>query len=443
MDNDIDGSSGGRASVLAPELSSLSDDQLTVGYDVALAASRQAEWARLAYESEIDRRRMYSEDGTGSLREWICIRTGEGDRAAYHQARIARTLGTYPRLSEALADGRVSTAHVRYLLVLPRLTDLDDDGLVASGETHTVPQLEAVCRAARPVSPADDDNGHRQRHLRWRYDDKGTLRLRGQLQGPEALSVTNLIAAMAETAVPDPATGMADSFDTRCADALVDLCTNQINDSTARRAELVIHVPIDALPGAADPDEPGPDGPGQDEPGDEPNGNDPYGHWLGGFDRVGPDSGRAAAGGAAMSWDGTVLSTAAFQRLLCDSKLRLIADDARGRAVGIGFRSQTIPHWLAGQLRWRDGSCRFPGCERTRWLHGHHVVHWPHGPTNLGNLLELCGAHHRLVHEGGWHVTGDPNSELTFTSPAGNRYATRPATRRIHRPPPRPSDNGP
>jgi hypothetical protein len=51
----------------------------------------------------------------------------------------------------------------------------------------------------------------------------------------------------------------------------------------------------------------------------------------------------------------------------------------------------------------RDGGCRFPGCDRPpAWCEAHHVRHWLHGgPTDLGNLVLLCCAHHRAVHEGG------------------------------------------
>ncbi len=48
----------------------------------------------------------------------------------------------------------------------------------------------------------------------------------------------------------------------------------------------------------------------------------------------------------------------------------------------------------------------------------HHIVHWnDRGPTDLDNLVLLCSYHHRLVHEGGWQVAGDPNRLLTFVSP--------------------------
>jgi Domain of unknown function (DUF222)/HNH endonuclease len=50
----------------------------------------------------------------------------------------------------------------------------------------------------------------------------------------------------------------------------------------------------------------------------------------------------------------------------------------------------------------RDGGCRYPGCDRPpAWCEAHHLRHWLHGgPTDLDNLVLLCRAHHRAVHEG-------------------------------------------
>jgi hypothetical protein len=50
------------------------------------------------------------------------------------------------------------------------------------------------------------------------------------------------------------------------------------------------------------------------------------------------------------------------------------------------------------------------------------VRHWTAGgPTNASNLIGVCWHHHHLVHEGGWHATGNADAEVTFTSPDGLR----------------------
>ncbi|MEA3019759.1 MAG: hypothetical protein QOI47_1283, partial [Actinomycetota bacterium] len=66
----------------------------------------------------------------------------------------------------------------------------------------------------------------------------------------------------------------------------------------------------------------------------------------------------------------------------------------------------------------RDSGCRWPGCGRTALLHAHHITWWTHGgPTCEENLVMLCWFHHRLVHEGGWNVEGDPAGRLRFIGP--------------------------
>jgi hypothetical protein len=62
-----------------------------------------------------------------------------------------------------------------------------------------------------------------------------------------------------------------------------------------------------------------------------------------------------------------------------------------------------------------DGGCRFPGCERRRFLDAHHLVHWAHGgETGKDNLIMLCRHHHRLVHEGGIGVGGRADRLVRF-----------------------------
>ena len=68
----------------------------------------------------------------------------------------------------------------------------------------------------------------------------------------------------------------------------------------------------------------------------------------------------------------------------------------------------------------RDGGCVFPDCTRPlAWCEGHHLWHWlDGGPTDLANLALLCRAHHRAVHEGGWHSRPrGPDRHFTATPP--------------------------
>ena len=68
----------------------------------------------------------------------------------------------------------------------------------------------------------------------------------------------------------------------------------------------------------------------------------------------------------------------------------------------------------------RDKGCRFPGCTNKRFVDAHHIKHWSaSGETGLGNLMLLCGRHHRLVHEGGYRIEKDYLDRWTFRRPDG------------------------
>ena len=52
-------------------------------------------------------------------------------------------------------------------------------------------------------------------------------------------------------------------------------------------------------------------------------------------------------------------------------------------------------------------------------------MHWPRGgPTDAGNLVLVCHAHHRLIHEGGWRLRGDPEGDLKWVRPIGRPLET-------------------
>jgi hypothetical protein len=118
--------------------------------------------------------------------------------------------------------------------------------------------------------------------------------------------------------------------------------------------------------------------------------------------------------------DGTWIAPETWRRVACDCALDLVKLDERGAVLDVGRRTRTIPPALSRALDVRDaGRCRFPGCNHRRFLDRHHIEHWSNdGETKLDNLLTLCTAHHRLVHEGGWtmELEGD---ETRFFRPDG------------------------
>ncbi|HEY5890810.1 MAG TPA: HNH endonuclease signature motif containing protein [Acidimicrobiia bacterium] len=82
---------------------------------------------------------------------------------------------------------------------------------------------------------------------------------------------------------------------------------------------------------------------------------------------------------------------------------------------------------MARIVRSRDKGCRFPQCGRTVWLHIHHIIHWANGgPTSLENLITLCGFHHRLIHNEGRSIRGNPNGEVTWITRWGTKFERHP-----------------
>lgn len=145
--------------------------------------------------------------------------------------------------------------------------------------------------------------------------------------------------------------------------------------TTTRRADVVVHVDLEAL-------------------------------------RGGVGSGHAEQGG--------IFSSDVMQRLVCDSRLQLLVEGEDGEPLGVSRNSRTTPPWLRRALENRDKCCRFPGCSSELFLQGHHHVHWAAGGvTDLENLALYCSFHHKLIHKPGWRVEGDPSGELVFIRPDG------------------------
>ncbi len=117
---------------------------------------------------------------------------------------------------------------------------------------------------------------------------------------------------------------------------------------------------------------------------------------------------------------GPALAIDTARRLACHSSLVGIVHDGAGNPLDVGRKTRAIPAALERALKERDGGCRFPGCDRTRFTEGHHVRHWADGgETKLSNLITLCHFHHRLLHEGGFRLQVTDDAEFVFSTPDG------------------------
>ncbi len=128
--------------------------------------------------------------------------------------------------------------------------------------------------------------------------------------------------------------------------------------------------------------------------------------------------------------DGIPLTAAAVRRLACEAGVIPAVMGGFSQVLDLGRRTRTVTPAQRAALVVRDGGCIFPGCDRPEsWCDAHHVIHWLElGPSGLWNLVLLCSAHHRAVHEGGWALAHadrrtPATGRLVFTDPTGQEMA--------------------
>src|SRR4051794_38853018 len=110
---------------------------------------------------------------------------------------------------------------------------------------------------------------------------------------------------------------------------------------------------------------------------------------------------------------------------------RLLADPTSGVLTDVAQDRYRPSSQLDRAVRARDVTCRFPGCRRSATGNRSgvdlgHTEAWPIGETSARNLAALCRHHHRLKHEAGWTVSLDAEATMTWTTPSGSTFVTRP-----------------
>jgi hypothetical protein len=364
----------------------LSVDQL--GDEIAeLSVHLDAATARLLdLIREFDARNGWS-NGFRSCAESLSWRVGLDLGAAREKVRVARALGTLPRLAAALARGELSYAKVRALTRVA--TPEEEEQLLGVGRAGTAEHVERIVRGWRRMDRKAEAREAALRHagrgLHVYPNDDGTMTVRGRLTPEVGALLVQALAAAREALYQqsrskepqaDPPT-MAQLQ----ADALALLAETALHHGVdpgapGERYQVVVHVDAAVL---AD----------------------------------------AESRGQSVLEEGARVSAETSQRLACDATRVVMRHDADGRLLEVGARTRTIPPALRRALHHRDRSCRFPGCG-ARFGQGHHIRHWAQGgPTTLSNLALLCHRHHRVVHEEGYQVDRQPDGGLRFRRPDG------------------------
>ncbi|WP_420626873.1 DUF222 domain-containing protein [Candidatus Poriferisodalis sp.] len=150
---------------------------------------------------------------------------------------------------------------------------------------------------------------------------------------------------------------------------------------------------------------------------------------------IGLDALRGDTDEAGLTDAGTELAPETVRRLACDSELIPVILGGPGGSADIGRARRTVPARLRRLLIARDRHCRWPGCrEAPSRCDAHHIIHWSAGgPTDLGNLVLLCHAHHHHLHEHGYLLVPGPDGSWTPIRPSAT--APPPAANGQHRTP--------
>lgn len=342
----------------------------------------------------------WSQQGAVSCAHWLAWRVGLDAATAREKVRVARALGHLPAIDGALRVGKLSYAKVRALtrVATPRNEEqLLDIALAATGA-----QLERLCRGYRTAQSPDDKPTPEARTVRQRSLPGGMVKLEIVL-GPDEADL--VLRAIERARQPDRETAPGDvdvSAETRAGSEDDDDSADAAWPSRADGAVTLAESFLAGHPATG-------------------NGGERFQVMV----HLEPDPLGVPGEIAATLDDGTRVSAETFRRVACDCGV--VATHCQGERLNIGRRARSIPPAIRRALMLRDHGCAFPGCTHDRFLHGHHIRHWLHGgETSVENLVILCTAHHRLVHEGGWSVVRAESGELSFASPAGEPVASVP-----------------
>ena len=316
-----------------------------------------------------------------------------------------------PALSGALSDGRLT---LDVFAPLASVATPETDAELARASEHWTPkQARELVAEVRGSTDAEAASQFQRRFVR--FDDERRL-LWAQLTGDAYAVVKSAILGRARRH-DHPSANDPDyvRFESRCADALVQICVEQGRKKPSPRAA--------AKPAPADAGDANDDSGTTDS--EQVHGGarttmivhtdldrllygDGYGHAS--IEGVGPISAEVA------------------RRLACNAHITLSLDAPDGTSLDQKQLERDPSQAQRIEIRRRDKGCRFPGCGCKNVTDVHHIV-WAskQGPTKMSNLLTLCIGHHSRVHELGWKMDGDANAEVRFISPQKRIFVSSPS----------------
>ena len=313
----------------------------------------------------------YDEDGFISPIDWIRFNCHMTSNAAADRVAVGGRVGELEQTVEAMAYGQVGFAH---LTVMARTANavgpaFNETALLEKARENSPGKFHHICRHYRHAADpkgyaAEQAEQVENRSLSLSTWEDGSLLINGVLDSIGGAAVRTALEPLARKS------GAYDDRDRerRLADALVELALGG-----EQRAQIQVTSSVETLLGLV------------------------------------------GAPAAEMEFSLPV-SSKTVERLACNSSITRILLGSESTVIDVGRSKRVVSGPAARALRARDGSCRWPDCDRPASRSAaHHVVHWIHGgTTDLDNLVLLCHRHHWMVHEGNWQlVRGDDGRMLT------------------------------
>ncbi|WP_426999418.1 HNH endonuclease [Ornithinimicrobium sp. Y1694] len=416
-------------------------DSEALGDEIALLAGQiaAATYQFLALLARFDEMGGWGGVGIRSLPHWLSWRAGMSLRTARDHVRVARALRDLPIMSEAFSRGELSFSKVRALTRVA--TPQREEELVRLARNAPAAYVERIVGGLRKVkkqtptptksaTPSDktgiDATGSEPpwsaappRTLQWRWDEEtDELVMWGRFGAADGKM---LLAALTRAEL--------ERIRTREHDAADDPAECEAKTHVERETNIATESATEAEADDATPDCTAPPpiqaGPAlialaqmglaaTEAPTYAAAAEVLYVHQR-------PDVSDDGSTPVVRAHDGPALDEATGDEAMCGADSRCVLQSGKGAVLAYGRKKRRFSPAQLKALQLRDGGCRTPGCQRTRFLHAHHVVYWSHGgPTDLDNAILLCSGCHRSVHLGHLRILADGGQRFTFISASSN-----------------------
>ena len=327
-------------------------------------------------------------DPGGGLRSpahWLAWRTGFSDARAKRLVKIARRVDELPRCVALFRAGQLSEDAMG--LIAAKAPACRDEELADLAPMLLNAQLQRVLAHVPPDQPDDPSRPGPEVLVSFGFKPDGTWGLRADLPADEGALVQKALESARDEVFHERAGDDARSVrgTATWADALVRTAEHALDaldpacrrgEARGERAQIIIHL-----------------------------------------------NGRSDGDGTARIHLGPQLPDGLRRYLCCDAKVRAVIEGTTGAVLGISPLEPTVNPRLRRIIEERDQGCRYPGCSQRRWVQVHHIVHREDGGLTITrNLCSLCPFHHRLHHQGAFHIEGDPEQPggLRFTDHWGH-----------------------